>query len=138
MTATIAGSICGYPGPSPLDADGLRISLAGTGIQGFGGFFPGAGKAVDLTFWGYRMAWDLQCSPSTLTAHGEVVVKGRGRFALQSSRQEGGSCSHDPARGTSVFTGANGVSFAYDGASPCDACVPYTSDAGLTGALCWQ
>jgi hypothetical protein len=138
VTATLNASSCGFPGPSPLNADNLQLVVGGAAIERLGGFFPGAGKSVDLTFRGYRLAWDLNCSPATLTAHGQVSVKGRGSFILDSARQEGGACAHEPLGGSSVFTGANGVTFIYDGATVCDQCAPYVSDAGLQGQLCWQ
>jgi hypothetical protein len=140
ITASARPSDCGFAGPSPLETDGLHVTIGGQAVEGFGGFFPGDGQTTSLTFDHYRFAWDLKCDPATVTAHGTIGVDGRGSFALDATRAEVDGCSErDALAGTATFQGSNLLELEYDGASTCDACVPYQSDDGMaSGRLCWN
>ncbi|MBK7857902.1 MAG: hypothetical protein IPJ65_04600 [Archangiaceae bacterium] len=140
IVATVVASSCGLPGPQPLEANGLHAVVSGDAVQGFGGFFPGAGRSVELSYVQHRYAWDGVCAPAlaTLTARGEVELGGRGRVAFDMTRGDDSSCRHDPTSGSIAFTGANTATLTYDGATACDGCLPWQAAGGLTGTLCWQ
>lgn len=139
IEATLSPSTCGFPGPSPLETDGLVVTVAGDLVEGFGGYFPGAGEMMTLTFERYRFAWDLACDPWSLSTRGDVTVDGRRTFAIDSTVTSDNSCDQrDASSGRSVFRGGNELVIAHDGAEICDDCLPFaTDDAAMSGTLCW-
>jgi hypothetical protein len=140
ITARIAPSTCGFPGPSPLEADRLVITVGGELVEGFGGFFPGAGETATLTFEHYRFTWDRVCDPWSLTARGDVTVDDRGTFAIESDITGHSRCEQrDDRTGRSRFRGRNELVIEYDGDERCDGCLPFaTDDSATSGTLCWE
>lgn len=139
ISATVAQSDCGYPGPSPLETDDLRVTATGQVVEGFGGYFPGDGEPVTLSFTDYTLSWDLKCAPGTITASGRVEVVGRGDYTFDMAHAGVETCeARDSLEGSLVINAADKVTVSYDGASACDGCLLYASnDSSLTGSLCW-
>jgi hypothetical protein len=136
IRAKVQPSDCGFPGPSPLEADGLRVTIEGDAIEGKAGWFPGAGRSLEATFSRFSYGWDLACEPATLSAHGTVALAGTGTFSLDLSRVEGRACAGEPLRGSATFVGANVATLRFDGESSCDRCWPLTIDEVPGEDLC--
>jgi hypothetical protein len=136
IRADIQPSDCGFPGPAPLEADGLRVTVEGDAIEGKAGWFPGAGRSLEATFSSFSYGWDLACEPATLSAHGMVALAGKGTFSLDLSRVEGRACQGEPLSGSATFVGANVATLRFDGESRCDRCWPLNIDEVPGGDLC--
>lgn len=70
---------------------------------------------------------------------GSVDVDGWGSFEYAFEGDYDFSlCDDEFVEGTLVLTGAERITFTFDGATHCDRCVPWETDTGASGESCWD
>jgi hypothetical protein len=136
ITSILQQSTCGFPGPSQLETDGLRLRLGGEGLEIHGGSWPGGASEVEVEFLSHRFGWNGDCAAAALESSSVVKVTGKGTLRVDSSVVDG-DCSREADEGETRLRGANEATLTFKGAETCDACVDYAIDGGASGSLCW-
>lgn len=108
------------PADDGLVADLTERDADGALVRAWSRYAVRTWTAAEIAVDGGAAAYDLDGS---LTA-------GDALYTVHAEITESGACASEPDAGTLAFTGFDTLTFTFDGATACDACLPFADRAG--------
>ena len=81
----------------------------------------------------FEMLWT---EPGSFTVQGQANISDMGQLSFSGGATSEQICASEYDSGAIVLEGSDTVTLDFDGAKTCDGCTPWTSEGGLSGAIC--